>query len=67
MPRCPGSGSFVDLNVDLAKDGVLEARFTSDGVHLNAAAYKIWARSIEPALRQELVSAEIAETVIGNP
>ena len=58
---------FIDLNAGLAKRGILEARFTSDDIHLNAAGYEIWKRTIEPVLRQESVSAEITEIVTNNP
>ena len=33
---------FLDLNVVLAPAGYLEARYSLDGVHLNASGYQVW-------------------------
>lgn len=47
----PGMGcSVIDLNTDLAPDGVLEPRFTRDGIHLNEEAYAVWADRLRPFL-----------------
>jgi hypothetical protein len=40
----------VDLNPDLAPNGVLERRFTRDGIHLNQEAYAVWADRLRPLL-----------------
>lgn len=58
---------FIDLNMHLEKDGILNAEFTTDGIHLNAAGYRIWKRAIEPVLMQALVSAENTENVTNTP
>jgi len=41
---------FIDLNAKLASNGVLEERFTSDSIHLNAAGYREWKALIEPII-----------------
>lgn len=38
--------TFVDIYSKLSEDSVLPAEFTKDGVHLNAAGYKVWASEI---------------------
>lgn len=48
---------FIDLNSVLAKNGTLASEFTSDGIHLNAAGYRIWARHIKPYVLHTAVSA----------
>ena len=37
---------FIDLNRILAPKGELLPRFTTDGVHLTAAAYELWAHKV---------------------
>jgi lysophospholipase L1-like esterase len=46
VPRC----HYVDLNGVIAPNGML--KLTDDGVHLTAPAYELWARAIEPLVRQ---------------
>ena len=58
---------FIDLNTQLEKDGILNAEFSSDDIHLNAAGYKIWKRMIEPVLMQESVSAESTKIINDTP
>lgn len=43
---------FIDLNAKLANNGELSALYTHDGVHLNAAGYKIWKNELEMFLTQ---------------
>ncbi|TCK28184.1 lysophospholipase L1-like esterase [Ancylobacter aquaticus] len=43
-----GACTFVDLNASIAPDGVLPARCSIDGVHLNGACYRLWADAIRP-------------------
>jgi len=46
-----GAGcELVDLNSALAPDGVLLERYTTDGVHLNAGAYRLWAEQLKHVL-----------------
>ena len=58
---------FIDLNTHLAKGGILNVEFTTDGIHLNAAGYRIWKRAIEAVMMQALASAENTEIVINTP
>ena len=47
----PASGcELVDLNSALDPEGVLLERYTSDGVHLNAGAYRLWAEQLKHVL-----------------
>lgn len=41
---------YIDLNEELSENNILKDIYTSDGVHLNEAAYKIWASEIESML-----------------
>jgi hypothetical protein len=51
MAVLPAAGcQVVDLNPDLAPDGELLERFTSDGVHLSPKAYRLWADRLKPLL-----------------
>lgn len=43
---------FIDLNSRMMKNGFLNSVYTYDGVHLNAAGYKVWAREVEKALNK---------------
>jgi lysophospholipase L1-like esterase len=43
-----GNCEYVDLNAALSRDGVLDSRFSYDGVHLNAAGYGTWVEIIKP-------------------
>lgn len=42
---------FVDLNAELAPTGVLPDEATTDGTHLRAASYLLWAAEVERALK----------------
>ncbi len=44
--------TFIDLNSLLSETGILRMEYTSDGVHLNAAAYKAWRDLIEPIVQK---------------
>lgn len=44
--------AFIDLNAVLSEDGVLKSEYTTDGVHLNAAAYQVWRDALEPVLQR---------------
>jgi lysophospholipase L1-like esterase len=39
---------YIDLNLSVASGGVLDERYTNDGIHLNAAGYRIWREKIGP-------------------
>ena len=39
--------TFIDLNKVLAPEGVLHDEYTTDGVHINEKAYKIWVENIK--------------------
>ncbi len=43
---------FVDLNAAVSVNHELRNEFTTDGVHLTAAAYKIWRAMLEPLLKK---------------
>ncbi|MDP1678105.1 MAG: GDSL-type esterase/lipase family protein [Bacteroidota bacterium] len=43
---------FVDVNAKLSTNGVLNDRYTTDGVHLSPAAYGAWSKLIVPILRE---------------
>ncbi|WP_163830946.1 GDSL-type esterase/lipase family protein [Spartinivicinus ruber] len=43
---------YIDLNERLAPDGVLEAKYTIDGIHLYGAGYIQWQQVIEPILEK---------------
>lgn len=43
---------FIDLNRLMSRGNYLRSELTYDGVHLNAAGYKIWGREIEQSLRK---------------
>ena len=58
---------FINLNTHLAKGGILNAEFTTDGIHLNAAGYRVWKRAIEPILMQASASAENTGIIINTP
>lgn len=40
----------VDINPLISVDGILEAKYTVDGVHFNRAAYNVWAEQLRKAL-----------------
>jgi len=41
---------WIDLNPVISKDETLRLEYTSDGIHLNAAAYKVWIEAIKKKL-----------------
>jgi lysophospholipase L1-like esterase len=43
---------LIDLNPELAPDGLLLPIYTVDGVHLSGPAYKIWAAKMREVLQQ---------------
>lgn len=43
---------FLDLNAVLSANGQLRDDFTYDGVHLNAAGYRLWGNEVERVLVQ---------------
>jgi lysophospholipase L1-like esterase len=47
---------FIDLNVNLAPDGVLDPNITIDGIHLNDAGYLRWRDVLDPLLHHLLDS-----------
>ena len=42
---------FVDVNSVLSANGVLRNEYTTDGVHLNPAAYAVWREQLFPILK----------------
>jgi lysophospholipase L1-like esterase len=44
--------SFVDLNKVLSPAGVLDAKYTLDGIHLNGQGYWEWAETIKSTVEQ---------------
>jgi lysophospholipase L1-like esterase len=42
---------YINLNALLSNNGVLQDRYTSDGIHLTAQAYGVWRDALEPLLR----------------
>ncbi|MBI2427833.1 MAG: GDSL family lipase [Ignavibacteriales bacterium] len=43
---------FLDLNSVLSENGVLKNEYTTDGVHLTAAAYQIWRDQIDLVVKK---------------
>lgn len=43
---------YIDLNSLMSRGKYLRSELTYDGVHLNAAGYKIWGREIEQVLKK---------------
>lgn len=41
---------FIDLNTRLSTHAVLRDEYTTDGVHLTAAAYAVWREMLEPVV-----------------
>ena len=41
---------YIDLNRQLCSNDFLEDSFTTDGLHLNKKAYRVWAKSIKPLI-----------------
>lgn len=48
---------YIDLNSRLAPNGVLEARYTSDGIHLNALGYQAWKEVIAPIVTNRQITS----------
>lgn len=44
---------FMDLNQYFSENNRLKIEFTTDGVHLNEAAYKIWYAALEEVLKSK--------------
>lgn len=42
--------TFIDLNILLSEGNRIKKEYTTDGIHLNKEAYKIWARKIKSVL-----------------
>lgn len=47
-----GKCTYVDLNAELAENGVLKREFAIDDLHINADGYAAWASVIKPILEQ---------------
>jgi lysophospholipase L1-like esterase len=46
---------YLNINRQLAdRHGVLQPGMTSDGLHLTAKAYQLWADALKPTLREKL-------------
>jgi lysophospholipase L1-like esterase len=46
---------YLDINAKLANDrGLLDERFSDDGLHLNARGYEVWADALTPVLTELL-------------
>jgi lysophospholipase L1-like esterase len=45
--------TYLDLNAELAPGGALAARMTYDGLHVTAAAYRIWGERVEAYLKSK--------------
>lgn len=43
---------YIDLNTLMSRGNYLRSEITYDGVHLNAAGYKIWGREVEKVLKK---------------
>jgi len=43
---------YIDLNSIMSRGNYLRSEITYDGVHLNAAGYKIWGREVEKVLKK---------------
>ncbi|MCZ7602321.1 MAG: GDSL-type esterase/lipase family protein [Melioribacteraceae bacterium] len=43
---------YIDLNSLMSRGNFLRSELTYDGVHLNAAGYKIWGREVEETLKK---------------
>ena len=44
---------FLDLNSVLSDNGTLRNKYTTDGVHLTAAAYQVWRDRVESVLQKQ--------------
>ncbi|MBL7975959.1 MAG: GDSL family lipase [Candidatus Kapabacteria bacterium] len=43
--------TFIDLNNRLSTHGYLDPKFSIDGIHCNAAAYRIWREELTPYIK----------------
>lgn len=43
---------YIDLNSIMSRGNYLRSEITYDGIHLNAAGYKIWGREVEKVLKK---------------
>lgn len=52
MALCSNTANcrFLDLNASLSRNGSLRPEFTTDGVHLNGAGYRMWENQIRPIM-----------------
>ena len=44
--------TYIDLNIGLAKESLLDAVYTRDDLHLNGKGYAVWKRIISPYILQ---------------
>lgn len=42
LARDNKSFTYIDLNAGLARDSVLESKYSRDGIHLNGSGYTVW-------------------------
>ena len=49
---------FIDLNILLSKNDLLDESYTNDGIHLNSQGYALWAEAIRPYVTASLNSAQ---------
>jgi lysophospholipase L1-like esterase len=54
---------YMDLNAALARNKLLDVKYTSDGIHLRAAAYEQWRRHVEFALNRHKIKPPRAAPV----
>lgn len=63
--------AWIDINADLADaEGLLRDDMASDGLHLSAAGYEVWAAALRPVLTDLLgppADADFAPPATGNP
>jgi lysophospholipase L1-like esterase len=63
--------AFVNINDELAADdGLLQRAMGSDGLHLSAAGYEVWATALEPVLAEVLgprAATDSAPPPTGDP
>lgn len=62
IPRFPDT-YYVDITTPLLKDGRLGDNYQADGVHMNAAGYRIWADAVHQRLNEILPASTIRECV----
>ena len=47
----PGEIDLIPEALELARDGILPAEYTFDGIHLKADGYRIWIEKIRPYIK----------------